>query len=799
MREHSSITTRLIALLTLCAALIIGLGMLVDYRLSRDQILNRLQLESQETIRAVVIDMENWLDAVEGSTSFLARILQQRDYTPAGLKQMLKDIVENNPDIFGAAIALNPGRAASPLGFAPYYFRRDGILTYADLAGEQYNYQQQAWYRDTVAAGTPQWIEPYHDRGGGEILMTTFAVPVYRVDDSGKRFLYAVVTADVALAELHAYLQRLRLGENGFGILLSRAGIILSSPAPEDIMRHYSTIATGTVGIRHWEDMFHSALKGQLVTRQVACPDTPGQCVIRLGSLQSTGWPVGVIYSEREMLAPLRQYQLKSATTGVLTLLLMVLAVGIISRRLTRPLTALAGASDEVAQGELNAPLPRPRGNDEVARLIRSFASMQKSLKSYIAELKTATASRARLEGELGAARSIQMSMLPQGGEASEQEPDYALWARVRPAKSVGGDLYSYYRKGNALFIAVGDVSDKGVAAALFMARTISLIQQMAPALTSARASQGVSTAGDSSPGTAMATLNDALTSGNDNCMFVTLFLGVLDLDSLELHFASAGHTPPSLLRAGEILPLQQQDGPALGLATNLDFPENVLQLQAGDRLAIFTDGIDEAFNEHHAMYGIERFNRELAAGAMHSVAVAGTALFQAVDDFAGATPQSDDITLMLLEIPPTAAETGTGLSAASQHFTRGPRLVSRSLEWLQQQLEQSPTALPVAGELMLVTEEIVANIDKYAQLAEDAAIQLTVEFDPTGIVLQVTDTGIAFNPLEQSERSALGTGIETAAIGGLGVHLITTLSDRQSYRREGGCNILRVTKLLEN
>ena len=111
--------------------------------------------------------MENWLDGVEGSTLFLARILEQRDYTRAGLEQMLKDIVENNEDIYGATIALNPELVESPLGFAPYYYHREGILSFVDLATEDYNYQQQAWFRDAISAGKPIWVEPYYRQGRG--------------------------------------------------------------------------------------------------------------------------------------------------------------------------------------------------------------------------------------------------------------------------------------------------------------------------------------------------------------------------------------------------------------------------------------------------------------------------------------------------------------------------------------------------------------------------------------------------------------------------------------------------------
>ncbi|MEE4144050.1 MAG: SpoIIE family protein phosphatase [Halieaceae bacterium] len=775
-----SLTTRLIVILTLCAAVIIGLGVLVDYRLSRDDILERLQQESRETVRAVVIDIENWLDGVESSTLLLARVLEQRHYSEEGLVQMLRDAIEVNADIYGATIAVVPSQPGVERGFAPYFFRDDGALDYADLADPRYNYQRQAWFLDAVSAGEPLWVEPYFDDGGGRVLMTTYAVPVFRRDAGGERFLYAVVTADVPLAELHDYLQRLRLGDSGFGILLSRSGTVLSDRNSANIMRNFQDTLIQEQDQQSWQEMFEAALQGQVVARQLTCTGVPGRCVIRLGALESTGWPVGVVYSEDEMLAPLREFALKTALAGTLTLLLMAIAVAIVTRRLTRPLTELALASDRIAQGDLDAPLPAASGNDEVARLVHSFAGMKQDLKAYIEDLEVATARRSRLEGELGAARDIQMGMLPQGGEASERDEAFSLWARVLPARSVGGDLYSYFLRGRQLFFAVGDVSDKGIPAALFMARAISLIQQLAATATD--------------PGEAMAALNDPLTSNNDNCMFLTVFLGILDLDRLELRFASAGHTAPSLVRGAEVMSLEQETGPALGLSPDLSFPVNVIQLQPGDRLAVYTDGFDEAFNEREEMFGVDRFNAALLAGRGLPVAAAGSDLFTRLAAHVGNSPQSDDITLLLLDI----GDRDSGASQSAREFTRGPQLTGRVEAWLRQELGQHPVPEQTLGELILVAEEIVSNVDKYAGLAADATITVMAIAERGEVGIEVRDCGLAFNPLDQSGLTELGAATKNAVIGGLGLHLITALTDRQNYRRENGCNILRVTKLLE-
>ena len=637
-----SITTRLIALLTGCAALIVGGGMWVDYHLSRKEILQGLEARANKEVSVVIDDLENWLSGVEGATRFLATILAQREYSDRGLRQMLHDIVENNSEIFGAAIALNPDFSGRPTGFAPYYFRDEGLIQFADLASEEANYLEQPWFTGPVEAGKGVWVEPYFDAGGGDVNMTTFAVPVFRTDDAGQRVFYAVVTADVKLRDLQKVLEKLQVGENSYSLLLSREGTVMSTRTQDSVMQHYSQLSNTGVAGEQWREMVQQALNGQGITREVPCPETKSRCVIRMGSLQSTGWPIAVVVDQREVLAPLYNYQLKTGLVSAVTLLLMAAAVYIVTSRQTRPLADLTRATESMARGKMDSPLPTARGDDEIARLVRSFSRMNRDLKTYIADLEVATASRSRLEGELAAAREIQMSMLPGSGEALVQEDGVELWARVQPARSVGGDLYTFCRSGDQLFIAVGDVSDKGVPAALFMARAISLIKQQSGT--------------GAPPDQAMAEINNALERDNPNCMFVTLFLGALDIPSGQLRFASAGHTAPSLLRHRAVTQVAQETGPALGLVAYQYYPVNTLQLQGGDRLAIFTDGVDEAFNEAGEMYGIERFNSGLAKGADIAPDRAGAELFDSIARYAGDQPQSDDITLLLLQYPESAA-----------------------------------------------------------------------------------------------------------------------------------------------
>jgi sigma-B regulation protein RsbU (phosphoserine phosphatase) len=758
--------------------MIVGVSLAIDYSRTEKEILERLKLQASQTISTAITDLENLLDGAESSAWFVANIISRQPFSEDDLRLLVKDILLSNDSVFGATIALNPHYAADARGFSPYYFRRDGILRFKDLVPGDQPYWEREWFAAARDQGRAVWSEPYFDAEGGEVLMTTFSVPVFRLGEGATRELFAVVTADVALDSLDQYLQGLRLGNNGFSFLLSGTGAVLSAPDDDDVLQHYRTSIAGEGNSARWEAMLSAAMAGEPVSTEIPCPEIAGVCTIRISTLQATGWPVGILYSQDEMLEPLKRYQQKTAVITGISLLVLCLGIWIIVRRLMLPLRVLATATDQVARGELDASLPPIRGKDEIASLINSFGAMKTDLASYIANLEAVTASRSKLEGELKAAREIQMAMLPGGGEAHEQGTDYALWARVRPARSVGGDLYMFFRSKDQLFVSVGDVSDKGVPAALFMARAISLLQQLARS--------------GEQPDAAMASLNDALESGNESCMFVTLFLGVLDLHTRVLTFASAGHTPPVLVRENRAHNIEQDAGPALGLAAGLAFARNRLQLAPGDRLAIYTDGIDEAFDANNRMFGTDRILRALEQSTAQPALSAGPELFAAVDTFTGDMQQSDDITLLLLDI---ATDIDAVVSRFQQTFRLGTQLSSRAGSWLEHLLEQAGTPPDVIMEMVLVQEELVTNVDKYAGLAADDELEVRLELSASQIVLTVSDTGVAFNPLTDGERAELGADIDHARVGGLGVHLVTQLTDSQRYSRERDRNVLQVVR----
>lgn len=777
MIGRRSLTTRLITSVTLVAGAIIAAGLYLDYRIARERILEDLTINARSAVDGAVGRIAEMTTGVEASVRTVADALSAAP-TPETTDRVLASLVRGNPHIAASALAFDPIGTESPEGRAPYRYRRPdryaGELGRADLATAAAPYWEEPWYTLPREAGEARWIEPYFETTGLHAPMITFAAPLYR--SSGSSPFFGVLTADVTLATLAPYLNDLALDSAGFGFLLSSGGVLIGAPEDDVIGQTISSVFPGVPSLAQSEGQSLVAPSG--FTGSVPCPRDAGQCTLRLRPVDQGIWTIGIVYSQERLLEPLRSYALRTLAIGLIMLTLMAVLTAAITRRLTRPLINLADASGDVARGRLDVSLPQVRGDDEIAKLVDAFDHMRKDLATYIEEVAKNAAQRSRLEGEMAAAADIQRAMLPQGGRARMDKDGLRLWAELRPARAVGGDLYSFAFEGGTLRFAIGDVSDKGIVAALFMARAIALIGQWEAQDTAV------------SPGAALREMNHSLAQDNERCMFVTLTLGSLDLRSGRLRFASAGHPPPLLLRDGVARDVEQRRGPPLALADDLEFPVNELDLAAADRLVFYTDGFDEAQNPSDATFGLNRLQGQILASEDLPLDEAGRRLFRAVDTFAGHRDQHDDMTLLQIEV--SRSESGAPW-ADTQSFALGTELVATTRAWLEVQGRRQGLGENRLGELSLVLEEMVCNVRNHSGLNADDELTLGLAAYPDRVELTCADSGKPFNPLTEATGAELGLNTEETAIGGLGVHLIERLTDAQSYQREGERNILRV------
>ena len=300
-------------------------------------------------------------------------------------------------------------------------------------------------------------------------------------------------------------------------------------------------------------------------------------------------------------------------------------------RHAIKPLAFLSKSAHQVAHGDFTTPLPTFKHNDEVAYLRDSFDTMQQSLTQYVEELKTTTAAKALMQSELNVARNIQMSMLPKTFPAFPNRKDIDLYATLTPAKAVGGDLYDFFIRDEKLFFCIGDVSGKGVPASLVMAVSRTLFRNIA--------------AHTSEPHRIVETMNINICEGNDNCMFVTLFVGVLDLPTGHLCYCNAGHDAPFV----QGTQTDCKSNLPIGVDPDLNYSDQELNMVPGSMLFLYTDGLTEAENASHKLFGKERVAAVVSTFTGSPQQLVET-MTDAVLQFAGETEQHDDLTLFALQ-----------------------------------------------------------------------------------------------------------------------------------------------------
>jgi sigma-B regulation protein RsbU (phosphoserine phosphatase) len=353
--------------------------------------------------------------------------------------------------------------------------------------------------------------------------------------------------------------------------------------------------------------------------------------------LLSNGWSLGVMFPKEELLSDITRLNHTVFILGLVGFVLILAVVVWIARTIARPLTSLSQTAAQIATGNLDIEIPPARTRDEVGRLSDSFDHMRVSLKAYIQELTETTATKERIESELNIASDIQMGLLPKTFPAFPERREFDIYAVLEAAKEVGGDLYDFFFiDGERFCFAVGDVSGKGVPAALFMVITRTLIKT--------KAARGLS------PGDVLKRVNRDLCRENPSLMFVTLFLGILNVKTGELEYCSGGHNLPYLISAsGGVEEVQKTEGMALGIVEDTVFESKKLTLDKGDAIFLYTDGVTEATNSANEAFTEARLKQALRQlhGQPIQEVVAG--IMGETKTFVAGAEQSDDITMMIL------------------------------------------------------------------------------------------------------------------------------------------------------
>jgi sigma-B regulation protein RsbU (phosphoserine phosphatase) len=385
------------------------------------------------------------------------------------------------------------------------------------------------------------------------------------------------------------------------------------------------------------------------------------------------------------------------------------------------------------------------------------------------------------MEEELNVGRDIQMSMLPLVFPPFPERSDFSVFAMLEAAREVGGDFYDLFLiDENRFCFCVGDVSGKGVPAALFMAVTKTLLKSRSSF--------------DSSPGSIFTHVNDEMAADNDASMFVTLWMAILDTRTGEVVYSNAGHNPPFVKRAdGSLLRLDKLHGPVIGAMEGLPYGEDSVTMRPGDTLFLYTDGVTEAMDPPGDLYGEDRLCEILEEPDHTTVEDLVEASAADVWRFQAEAEQADDVTILAVQYHPAAAALAVFEMAIAPDLQEIDRVNAAvddfaSENTLEDDLRRS---------LKLAVDELLNNAISYGTPAEhDHKLSVRLERSESHLTLTFRDNGTPFNPLEL-EAPDTEAPIESREIGGLGIHLVRALADDIRYARDDGWNVLILQKSL--
>lgn len=802
----------ILAAITVVFGLIFGI---MSYK--TQDMLNKMTVENgEETSRANVNYIDKLFNAGKLVGDDVASTLGKRKMTKAELDTFLLQSLTNArnlvPQIVAVVLAYEPGMGPeTPKG----EFMRLARFTENEIklvTGGHYD--DKEWYYSTRDGKTSRWQEPFI----GEFVpepIAVYTVPIFQKNKNGEEVLAGVLAIDMSIDFLKDEISSIPVSNSGYAIITSAKNVAVAYP---------KSIAQGK---RNREIVVKEIRGNSQVNFDRQTRDSSGlflgtvaggeESAIYYTTIKANNWTFMVVWPIEKYLkdqSSMRKLFLVLAIGGYIIILIIIL---LISFRVAKPLKELAIAARKLGRGNFNVTIPQITGRDEISEFAGAFSNMLTELKDHIERQKDMK----RIERELDLARNIQLSMLP-GSEHDENSDDdrHELAPFLLPAKEVGGDFYDFFKIDNDhLCVVIGDVSGKGVAAALFM-----MVARIILRTTTKNLKSIVD---------AFNRTNFALAKRNKLNMFVTVWAGIIDLRTGHIDFASAGHNPPAVRHSdGSVEFIKSKAGLVMAAMEETIYKPQTFDLKKGDTLFLYTDGVTEATNSNNVLFGDNRLLATLKMGGERSTADTCTLVKKEIDNFVQDAPQFDDITMLAIKFngidEPVWERYEKTIDVADDNkgelksFVEGILTPMDGAKKVQMQdawdryekivdvIPENQDILtafvegilaPMEGSLKsqmqinIAIDEIYSNIVKFSGATK---VTLIVEVRKATLTARLTfiDNGKPYDPIKQADPDVT-LPAEEREIGGLGIFIVKKTMDSVCYRRNGENNELAITKTL--
>lgn len=694
------------------AALLLELSTGVLYYFAQNIIERTVRRLMDREMNAISLSIRNQMAKVEVTVENMAWVVTDDLADPDSLLRLTYQLVEHNPAIMGSSVSCVPyyfpqiGRL-----YEPYSVRRsDGTIESMQLGSPHHDYTQMEFYQTPISTGRGHWCEPYWDKEGAKMKITTYGMPVR--DSHGK--IAAVVDADLSLDWLDHVVNQGRVYSSTKRFLVTgRHNLLAGEQGP--------LFNVALEQLKQLSDQTdYVVMKGD---------DGKKKHVYFLNVGGQTDWILINVLDDDAVFGKLRRMRIS---------LLLPLMIGLI----------FAGFI-----------------------VYRSSRNLER--------LRRVNAEKERIGGELRVASMIQQSMLPRN---DLHQDDVNICGTQEPAREVGGDLFDYFIRDEKLYFLIGDVSGKGAPSAMLMAVTHALFRS--------------ASAHDSNPGHIMQTLNETLCQGNDSNMFVTIFIGVLDLPTGHLRYCNAGHDVPYVIHDSHYSVLDCHPNIPVGVFDDKKYGVQQMEMLPGSTIFLYTDGLAEAMDKDHQQFGMTRIEAVLDRCAKDQLKPQQILKIfnERVHQFVGEAEQSDDLTMLAICYTPQLYEYTMSESLILKNDVHEVTRFSSFMESATQKMGIEKTH---ARKLRLAVEEAVVNVINYAYpVGTEGTVEVRLMSNAHRIKMMIIDSGVAFDPTSK-EKVDTTLLAEERQIGGLGILLVRELMDSINYEREDGKNILTLIKNL--
>ena len=749
-----------------------------------------LSYQAHETVRQEAISratqilentslrVEGILNRVEVASNMTKWLVLRQPKQADSMFVYSRGMLENNPDFYNCSIAFEPYYFKDKGRYFSAYTKHDGDSIRTIQGGsDNYQYFFVDWYLMPKKQDKPCWTEPYMDLDvptNTYEMVTSYGQTLK--DKQGQ--VIGVINTSLSITWLSRTISAIKPYPNSYSFMIGQGGTYFVHPDTTKITRQtiFTQPDTALVALGHAmtnveEGMRHMNIDGK-------------DSYVFYKPLGQTGCSMAIVCPESDIFRGFDRLRNSVRAIFLVGLLLMLYFFSRIIANELKPLRRLARKAEAIAAGQFETELPDFQRVDEIGQLSQSFGNMQQSLVKYIEELKETTAQKASIESDLRIASDIQMGMLPVKFPTREDRDDVQLYAQLTPAKEVGGDLFDFYFRDEKLFFCIGDVSGKGVPASLFMAMTRSTFRTVS--------------AHESMPDRIVTTMNKTIADMNKNHMFVTLFVGVLDLPTGRLRYCNAGHDAPLLIGVG-VGELPCDPNIPVGFRPKWKYSLQETQIFTGTTIFLFTDGLTEAMDANKELFQMERVNdvaNRVLAKQQQDPRQLISQMTEAVHQFVGDAEQSDDLTMMAIQYIRQQSDIQMRKSIVLPNDTQEVPRLNAFVEEVCQTVgfDSNDTLL-----ITVAVEEAVVNVMKYAY-PQGKSGDVTIEAASNDVRLKFTiiDSGKPFDPTVQAAVDTSLSAMERK-IGGLGIHIMRQNMDSINYERIDNLNVLTLRKKIKH